>query len=111
MRIDDLDTPFVFDYPVWTVADRSAPPCGPLIYRHAGHGPTLLIFTDEDAALTLIERAGLTGQVPLKMATRADLRAFAQAMAAQGARWVGLDLVPGLVGRFLRIDAFLATVG
>lgn len=111
MRIDDLDPPFVFDCPVWTVADRPGPPCEPLIYRHERHGPTLLIFTDEDAALTLIERAPLTGKVPLKLATRADLRALARAMASQGVGWVGLDLVPGLKGRFMRMDAFLAPVG
>jgi CheY-like chemotaxis protein len=111
VRIDDLEVAFVFDYPVWTVADRPAAPCVAFVHGHERQGPTLLVFTDEDAARTLIERAPLTGQVPLKLAGPAELGALARAMAARGVRWVGLDLVPGLVGRYMRMDAFLAIVG
>ena len=101
---------FFYELPVWTIADSATPPCKVFVLAHERQGPTLLIFTDEDAAMLYIERAPLAGKVTLKIEDKPKLRDLVATLASQGVRHVGIDTPaePSKFGRFMRINDFLA---
>ena len=112
MQIDDLrDSSFQFDVPVWTIIDAARTPRGPFVLAHEAYGPTLLIFTDEDAARTVIERTAPVGHESYPLESWPILRFLVETLKLQGARHVGIDLLADLSGRFVRINDFLAAIG
>src|SRR3954452_6090539 len=113
MLIDDLSSSggFSYEFPVWVVADRPAPPCHVFVYTHERLGKTLLFYTDETAAELTIERAPLVGQVPCRIDKPASLRGLAETLKGQGVAYVGFDFSPNAkIGRFERLADFVARI-
>jgi hypothetical protein len=110
MRVDDLGAdPNLFELPIWLVADVPEPPCQVYVFPHERHGKTVLVYTDEDAALLTIERAPLVGKVPCKVDDLAVITDLFTGLKSEGVTYVGIDIPPDsrMYGRYAGIDWFI----